>query len=252
MFQEHPNLTLPHPEDSLWRYVDLWKLVYLLDRKLLWFSRLDTLDDPYEGLPTRPLIDDMWKAIEGLPAEDRSRMVKVAEHNTQVFQMGREVLLVSCWHVNPGESAAMWRLYAPSGEGIAIRTTFENFRRSLISETTTVHGGMVEYVDFESHRPETFNILQWASLKRVAFRHESEFRAFVMSSTWPTQLGIGVSVDLDYLLSEVYVLPTAPPWHVDVVRALCNQFGVKAKVFQSRLLEHPLYMKHSEAAGSNG
>jgi len=207
MFQDHPHLSLPDAAAPLWRYVDLWKFVSLLEHASLWFSRLDTLEDPYEGLPTKPLMDDVWSIIEAGIESERASRAQLASHSARVFQSGRETLAVSCWHVNPVESLAMWRLYAPAGEGIAIRTTFENFRRSFSGTEQIVYGGLVQYVDFESYRVESFNVLHWATLKRLSFAHEREFRAMVMSSDWPPPKGIPVRVDVNTLITYVYVSP---------------------------------------------
>ena len=201
MFQNHQYLSLPEAPTPLWRYVDLWKFLSLLEHESLWFSRLDTLGDPYEGLPTRPLIDDMWKIPNEIPELERLHRAQSASHNTGVFSAGGKTLSVSCWHVNPVESAAMWSLYAPLGEGIAIRTTLENFRRSFTREEPIVYGGMVRYVDFESYRPTSLNLLDWATLKRTSFEHEREFRGIVMPSTWPIPPGVGVPADLNTLIS---------------------------------------------------
>jgi hypothetical protein len=144
--------------------------MFLLERRALWFSRLDTLEDPYEGLPPRPLIDDMWSSATKAPEADRQDRIDTARHNTRAFGMGREVLAVSCWHASAVESAAMWSLYARMGEGIAIRTTVDRLGQSLIEETPRVHGGLVRYVDFESYKPASpFNLLDWATLKRTSF-----------------------------------------------------------------------------------
>jgi hypothetical protein len=127
MLQTHPNLVVPDLAAMLWRYVDLAKLVFLFEHRALWFSRVDSLGDPYEGLPTRPLVDDMWALAKEASEPDRLQRIEVASHNTRAFGQGRQALAVSCWHVSSVESAAMWSLYARLGEGIAIKTTFERF-----------------------------------------------------------------------------------------------------------------------------
>jgi hypothetical protein len=223
--------------------VDLWKFLSLLEQESLWFSRLDALGDPYEGLPPKPLVDDMWTVANALPEPERSRRREVASHNARVLEMGRQVLCVSCWHVNLVESAAMWKLYAPLGQAIAIRTTLENFIRSFTADAPDVCGGMVRYVDFESYRPPSLNPFDWATLKRTSFEHEHEFRAIVMPLMWPVPPGLGVPVDVNALISCVYVSPEAAPWYVDLVRRLCARYNLKAEVCQSELLNHPLYMR---------
>ena len=250
MFESHPNLSLPQASDTLWRYLDLWRFLSLLEQGSLWFSRLDGLEDPYEGFPPKPLVDDARRIPEGLPEIEHQRWAQVAGRNERVFTLGREIVCVSCWHVNPVESAGMWRLYAALGEGIAIKTTFEDLRRSFIREEPTVLGGMVRYVDFESYRPTEWNVIDWATLKRTSFEHEREFRAIVMPLTWPAPAGLAVPVDLDNLIAGVYVSPAAVPWYANLVRRVCARYDLKAEVHQSELLSHPLYIQGRRAEDS--
>src|SRR5438270_12340311 len=59
MYKEHPYLLPPDLASVLWRYVDLPQLLWVLESRALWFSRLDQFEDPYEGAPPRPLIGAM-------------------------------------------------------------------------------------------------------------------------------------------------------------------------------------------------
>jgi len=249
VFSEHPHLTLPNASTVLWRYIDLAKLISLLEHRALWFARLDTLGDPYEGLPTRPLIDQMWAISEDLPAAEQEKRRFIAEHNTYAMSTGRDLLFASCWHASPIESAPLWSIYGRLGEGIAIRTTFERLRASFLSDPPEVYGGMVTYVDFESFRPSTHNIFEWAILKRQSFQHEQEFRALVMDPRRDLP-GLPVPVRLEELIEEVYVSPAALPWYAELIGALCSRYLLAAPVRHSRLLTHPRYL--TERGGNTG
>jgi hypothetical protein len=244
MFQDHPNLILPESSTVLWRYVELGRLLFLLEHKALWFAKLATLGDPYEGMPPRPLVDDMWRIGDDVDEAKRRSLMLIAEYNTRALVAGRNLSAVSCWHASPVESTAMWSLYARIGEGIAIRTTFERLRQSFAAVSLEVHGGMVRYIDFESYRPASpLNCLDWATLKRTCFSHEREFRAVTMAATGPMTAGVAIPVDLNVLIADVYVSPAAAGWFADLVRRICRRYGVEADVFQSELLRHPGYMQ---------
>jgi len=241
MFKDHPDSSQPNGSTVLWLYIPLARLLFLLEYRALWFARLDKLKDPYEGVPTKPPIDDLWKIVAELPAEEREHGRQIAEYLTRILSpRSHKLFFVSCWHANEYESDAMWRLYAGSGEGIAIKSSFERFRDSFNDPKLVVHGGLVQYVDFASYRPSSDNLLAGATLKGMSFIHEQEFRGIVMPLI--NEVGISVPVDLDRLISEIYVSPTAEPWYVDLVRSLCTRYGVKAKVRQSELLRHPAYL----------
>src|ERR1022692_3386846 len=51
---------VPPPEAQLWRFMDLAKLVTMLDRQALYFPVLAALDDKLEGALPRVPPDAMW------------------------------------------------------------------------------------------------------------------------------------------------------------------------------------------------
>ena len=44
------------PGTEIWKYLDLGKLLALLEEQKSYFSRLDQFDDEYEGSPTAPMV----------------------------------------------------------------------------------------------------------------------------------------------------------------------------------------------------
>jgi len=105
---------------AIWRYMDFTKFVSLLDRQQLFFSRTDKLGDPFEGsCPKRNL-------------EPRAELMgDTSERISEYSKWIREFTAVNCWHMNKYESAAMWKLYLKSDEGIAIKSTFRRLRDSV-------------------------------------------------------------------------------------------------------------------------
>ena len=61
----------PDPSISVWRYMDLAKLMWLLQRRALYFSRLDKLGDPFEGHYTKALAIGRAEYIERMNAFNR-------------------------------------------------------------------------------------------------------------------------------------------------------------------------------------
>lgn len=240
LLTEHPHLCTPDSDTVLWRYVDMPKLISLLEYRALWFAGLDTLEDPYEGLPPRGLISEMWRAVEYAPVEKQHEIRDRVKHTSGVLASARELVYVNCWHASAIESMAMWKIYGRLGDGIAIRTTFDRFRNSVTDESVLVYGGMVEYVDFDTYIPPsgTWSGLEWATTKRRSFDYEREFRGLVTTKRVPER-GFLVSVDVQTLVEEIYVAPTAPHWFADVVRKVCKIYDETIAVTQSELLREP-------------
>src|SRR5262249_20825018 len=62
----------------------------------------------------------------------------------------RRRIAASCWFESPHESAAMWRLYAPGKEGVAIATTFgklDNLIKTAAKPAWLVGAARVKYID---------------------------------------------------------------------------------------------------------
>ncbi len=188
-----PLFDQPDSDDTaIWHYMDFTKLVSLLDRSELFFARLDKLGDRFEGSFPRPNIEDqvlLTNAPPGMTQEifDQLRTVQ----RQMQYEWFRMIEFVSCWHVNLGESVAMWKLYLKSDEGIAIRSTVGRLKASMTDVVITpapreeLRGpkmviGMVRYIDYHTeHIPED-NYLAPAMYKMRSFQHEHELRAVIV------------------------------------------------------------------------
>lgn len=245
MYQIHGLLVEPNDDTSLWRYMDFPKFFSILESHSLFFPKIILFDDPFEGHPPRPTIEVFRKIPDGLSKEEYIKRLKVTTHNIGVLKESRNLICVSCWHANPVESAAMWELYLKSGEGIAIRTTFGRFKEAFNETEIVVNGGLVEYVDFETHKPDRVNVVLWAMLKRISFEHEKEFRTVVMDPSI-NELGVSIPVRPDILIDEIYVSPTAPNWTIHLLQRMLKRYNFDRDVKRSELLSHPMYYQDGQ------
>lgn len=232
MYEPHAALKIPHDDARVWRYMDIGKLVSLLNTSTLFFCRLDRLRDPFEGLPNSLTLDE-WKRREVRPNEME-----------RLFAASRQWTYANSWHLNEFESAAMWELYLKTPEGIALETTSGRLRDSFSAEKTQqVFIGTVSYIDYETTAVPSDNGFFLALHKRMSSAHERELRALVWllinmdtDTKVPAPEGVNVRVDLAHLVRRVFVSPSAGSWYVDVGTALLEKFGYGAiPVIQSRL-----------------
>jgi len=262
----YPGFDPPQdPAIALWRYMDFTKFVSMLDSQSLFFARADLLGDPFEGSLTR--IDAERRAAYEAKMRSAGRPLKL--HSTTQAKIHSEVQnsIVSCWHANPVESMAMWRLYLTGREGIAVKTSFERFVSCFsqfdgqdkgfnddgTDRELQIHAGMIHYVDYDGESPvHVPRIL----LKRRSFEHEREIRAVAMDRSWGnsprfgpdgqvlTRFGAGgdrIPADLTRLIAAVYVSPEAQAWFVDLVRAVVRRYGFEFSVVQSDLDRDPVF-----------
>lgn len=251
MYEQHPMFVQP-PNNAVrvWRYMDFTKLVSFLETRCLFFARADKLGDPFEGSWPRINVHARGIAPDFIPPEGRenwlSHMVSLGKMNKNWPRFNA----INCWHMNEHESAAMWRLYLQSNEGIALQSTYQRLRDSFSGEEK-VYLGVVKYIDYENEWIEAGNLLNPFVHKRKSFEHEREIRAlitrFPSAPDWPDlkndtiHEGVQVPVDVDRLVEHIYVAPSAPSWFAKLVREVIARYGFRFEVTQSKLDEGPVF-----------
>lgn len=255
-----------NPDGPVWRYTDLAKFLSLLQRRALYFPRVDKLAalDPYEGYYT----DAEHLQLDGLtfdsaPKEFRERMALETPEKFETFMQQeryargdfarqmREMTFVNSWHMQDHESAAMWSLYLKSADGIAIRTTYARLEKAFEPyREFDVMLSPVRYMDYSAESFGFGNVLWPFIHKRKSFEHERELRAIIwtiehgkndlQNNKFASTPGLYVDIDIDILIEAVYVAPSAEPWFVDVVAEVLRRFNVDKPVVHSHLARSPV------------
>jgi len=247
MYEEHPKFVQPENEETkVWRYMDFTKLVSLLDSRRLYFTRADKFEDPFEGSWPKINVAAREYVPEDIPPEGREKWLAVMRNMGEICKHWPRYVAINCWHMNDYESAAMWKLYLKSDEGIAIQSTYSKLKKSLIDDEK-VFLGMVKYIDYDTEFIDAGNILGPFVHKRKSFAHEQEVRALV--SRWggidfsqdTIEHGIQIRVDIDKLVERIFVAPSTPTWFADLVTAVITRYGHKFEVVHSRLDEDPVF-----------
>ena len=87
-------------------------------------------------------------------------------------------------------------------------------------------------------------------LKRKSFQYENEVRLFYkrikgFSRDLYTQSTDGrgsyVGVDINSIIRDIYIDPTAAPWFKELVEEFCRRNGLPDRVRKSRLMLEPEY-----------
>jgi hypothetical protein len=225
----------------IWRYMDFTKFVSMLQHKGLFFTRIDKLEDAFEG--------SFSKANKLLrPLIDKHRQFDTSKCSEMLKEL-RKWVFVSCWHLNEQESAAMWNLYAKSNEAICVQSTYQRLR-STCSKDTPI--GTVQYVNYEKEWIEENNPLLPFLYKRKSFAHENELRAIqnlsgvdsytdLMPTRSPLEDGVWHNMDIGELIETVYIAPQVGKWFFDLVSEEVRVYGYSFPVKKSLLEEEPFY-----------
>jgi len=251
MYEEH--LTFIQPENGeikVWQYMDFTKLVSLLDSRRLYFTRADKLEDPFEGSWPRINVAARQFVGEDIPPRDREKLLEQMRHLGNINKHWPRHIAINCWHMSEYESAAMWRLYLKSDEGIAIQSTYTRLKKSLIDDEK-IFLGKVQYIDYDSEHINPGNILSAFVHKRKSFRHEQEVRALVLKI--PTgkggvdftletiDHGLQIKVDIETLIERIYVAPSAPAQLAGLVKTVIARYGYSFEVVHSKLDQNPVF-----------
>jgi hypothetical protein len=193
--------------------------------------------------------DDWRKAGTMFANKDAFDMVREGLTKSRMFgKAQRAVTYVNCWHMSPYESAAMWKTYLESDEGIAIQSTINRFKESISKyDAFNIFVGEVIYVDFDTALIPGDNMLWPFIHKRRSFEYEHELRALIWDGQHskmdfnnienvpnvPTELH--VTTDLDTLIEKIYVSPQAEAWFRDLLLSVCSRYNLNKGIVHSDL-----------------
>ena len=99
----------------------LERFAWMLEKRALYFSSVERFEDPHEGALTK--IED-----QEFSATYDETVRSAARYHTVTFSRRR--VMANCWHLNPHESAAMWKLYAGTDKAVAIQSTFRRLQQA--------------------------------------------------------------------------------------------------------------------------
>lgn len=231
----------------LWRYVDLSKFIAMISKKEIWFSRLDLLGDPFEGALLDSDKEAFWPLADAFHVLDDFKGNKEDIHDELLNDQSkrnepeRRKIFVSCWHENEHESAAMWKLYLKSDEGVAIRTTRTALEMCVAQSGMTVEVCNVKYVNFSTYHRQPGD--QRILLKRKSFEHEREVRAIVVNEPACDSFGLPLPINcpLAEVIHGVCVAPGSPDFLLKAVQELCDKFDLARTVGRSAMDAKALY-----------
>ncbi len=150
--------------------------------------------------------------------------------------------------MNDYESAAMWKLYLKSNEGIAIQSTYSRLSACFEETEIPVFIGKVNYVDYDNHFINLDNLLLPYVHKRKSFEHERELRCLVWQNERSEDAkfsldtgGVKINIDLEKLVENIYISPNSPSWFTILIEDIVKKYNLKLPIINSRLSQLPLF-----------
>lgn len=254
-YEPHDLFTDPE-ETTLWRYMDFTKFVSLINTQTLFFPSVRTLQliDPWEGtFMKKELAHTLKERIRLNLLSDYENIKLYSDSRKRGEDVEIDNNFISCWHYNSYESAAMWRLYLKSNEGICIQTCINSFREAFKDEQKQVYIGKVRYKDYENdifysdYPKDKYGLREQNSFlpfihKRKIYEHEKEYRAIVPlfgENIDTNRVGIEVKVNLRTLIKRIILAPSSPEWFGNLVKATLEKYYLDFPVCKSEVDDKP-------------
>ncbi len=228
--------------EPLWHYFKTERFLELLQSNHLYFASARQFQDPFEGA--------VAVLPPGVPVDPRYAEPGLGE---KALEELRRLTKVSCWHRASYESDAMWRLYAGSGKGVAVRTNAERIRTAakpfrLKPEygQEELWAGNVNYVDLLKERLRV-NMIDRFWYKHMAFAWEREFRLAVSArmaeefGVQVTEHGVKVEFEVPQLIERIFLGPSLRDADTEAIRHAAKAHDLEDRIRVSSMLGTPRY-----------
>jgi len=203
MYKTHPSFETPNPDTIIWRYLDLWKFLDLLDNKQLYLARADKFEDTFEGrIPLREVRE----------LDETHNLKQLDDFSERAI---KKSTYISSWSMESSEMYSLWKIYSDYRSAIAIKSTVGRLIDSVKNDKKDQYVGLVKYINPKP--PYTFsgNFFQLFLEKRKYFKFENEVRIIATQLYKDNQEllllpeGLRLNIDTNVLIDEVYLAPKA-------------------------------------------
>lgn len=246
---ENSKITIPpNDSDTIWRFLNIPKFIDLIERGSLFFSNLSNFEDHWEGTKLPKSFDALYYqkifknnpgffCLEGKEDDAVTLEIKLAKHTTKIW---RNRIAANCWHLNPIEPEALWKIYSDKNFGIAIKSNVASLKESLSAEKRSLLISKMSYIDYFSESFEDNHVLSPSFYKRKSFEIENELRVITWTDEYnnPRKLpsnenGVYIKTDLDKLVNEIVLGPYVPEWFSESLNNYLKSRNIKLKLSHS-------------------
>jgi hypothetical protein len=266
MILDDAACTLPENGTKVWRYVDFARFVSILDSSSLWFARLDTFGDSYEGATSIPAFAASMDRAHADGHEWAHNPPITIALMSSLMNAWLLSTFANCWNVQEGESLALWKIYGT--RGLAIQSSIARLKATFdTASVPEVRIGQVRYTDDpEGDENGGYGPFWNATTKRSIYDYEREVRVIRYESPLPGELpaeeyerrlkaggfpvGHSIRVDLSQLIERVYLAPDCPSWLPSLVRSLLGRYNLThVETVLSSVISKPAFFRDPKNIG---
>ena len=222
MYENYPE-TYETPNSynkPIWRYMDFWKFLNLLETSCLYFPNSENLGDKHEGKIPKEVFEMML---------EKDPEFYTFLKNELETKLSKETL-ISSWTYHENESFAMWKMYAKDKMGVAIKTNLKSLKKAFSKTERIIHIGEVTYFNKDNFS-YNFTNLNYAFLnKHEYYNFEKEIRC-ITNCLPDEEVGCKlIEVDLKELIQEIYISPNSKPEYIKLLEMLKTQYKIDFKI----------------------
>lgn len=226
---------------KVWRHMSFSRFVWLLQKRKLWLSRADLLGDPWEislaGDQLAYVISH--RPISPVSTSDVEPEKEIMQRCERINRIWRQHTFVNCWSASDDESHALWRIYCPSSEGVAIQTTLPKLHASV--GNLPVYRVVYEIPGCLRQTPTCIDLV---TKKRPMFAYEQEVRIvrpFDEKHLEPEAVGYELEWDIEDCVESIRVHPEADNSFMETVIETVEHYAptLKDQVAWSSMKEPP-------------
>jgi hypothetical protein len=230
MYKEHYVFQTTNSMDKpIWRYMDFWKFLNLIETKSIHFSTCENLGDNHEGRIPPFILELMLKQDEENGNDNNNLLNGFLEKTL------RKTHLISSWSYAERESFAMWKMYAKDKMGIAIETDLESLKKSFVATERNIYIGEVNYVHEEKYYFDTGNLFYPFVTKLDFYGFENEIRCVTTTGQEEEAGNKLVEVDLNILIKKIHISPNSKPEFIKLIELLKKVYKLDFEIAYSKV-----------------
>jgi hypothetical protein len=238
--EDSTQVFYPEKDFVLVRYLDITKLLSILNRSALFFCRLEKMEDKFEGTVPKYTKEQELELEASVGSPEVGK--KVLENLSLADKQWKEICCVNCWNIFENESAALWKIYSDYDKGIMIKTSVNRLIDSFQYSSETIFLSSIKYIDFSKEQlPVRKNLFLNVIHKQKAYLYEKEVRLIYLvgwNKDWSKEEvpgGVYINVDIDLLIEEIIVSPYAPVWFLKLLTDVLIKYGINKPIKRSEL-----------------
>lgn len=249
------RLTLDNYEGRhLWRYMDIYEFLNIIEKNELYFTNLTLFEDSYESSLSEELKIILENELVNLKKQDI--YTNKIDHNKlfQALEKGKSNHYVNCWSSSK-DNYGLWNIYSKNRKyGIAIQTTIKRLCQSIDSKYKYKNNGKyymsegdvfitgskviysLEGHNFFDTNNQILNLDMNAIIcyKTLNYEYEQEFRLCL--ADLEKEDGKIIKINTDKLIEKWIPSPFMPQWFIDdVLMKLLDKYGLSQRYKKSNI-----------------